>query len=88
MLTRHNASALLLDSTDFGETVLNQYLNLDGVAGELIEKVHHNVVYLIQTRVAPSISAGKGRALTINTATVGDLDLSSFFEANKKQKVA
>jgi hypothetical protein len=72
-LKKADATTELLDTTAFGEKVLTTALNLNGVAGELVAKVHHNAVFLIQKRFAATIS---GTSSSIAVKTGGELDFS------------
>ena len=74
-LKENGATHELLASTEFGEKALAAHLGLDGVPGELVAKVKHGAVFLIQKRFAAT-SGGAGPSIAVKTGADVELDFS------------
>eukprot|EP00966_Prymnesium_polylepis_P195130 4523378-Prymnesium_polylepis.1 len=81
-LKEANATIKDLESTDFGENALAQRLNLDGVPGELVGKVNHGAVFLIQKRFAATATGGGASSIAVKQGEGLELDFS-YMETDK-----
>ena len=87
VLHEYKATLEKIDSTEFGETTLNQRLDLDGVPGELVRKMNHGLVYLVQKRLAATtVNSGRGASVPVEQGGDFELDLSYMEEMPPAKK--
>lgn len=75
-LAQSGATVETLEKTEFGENAIAQKLSLTGVPGELVTKVHHNMIFLIQKRIASPSEDGGGASISVARREDDELDFS------------